>query len=199
MSVALALTIHNKQLKDADFYTTTSHFVAWLGALSQERQILWLPKDDLKDSSTWSSPPLVLLRDTHDGLLGKYDWKDSVTPPPEPGVRVRPALDSQDVLDDVSHQESSPLFLPQLNQLHEFSIVRGEDASNVVTIPSQNRVTQQILSRCQPCKDLKKTFAVSRRAEQLRQHVHQCVVATVEDWLGQIRSHLRDEDWSTDL
>ena len=33
--------------KDAAFYTTTSRFVAWLGAFSQERQKLWLPKDDL--------------------------------------------------------------------------------------------------------------------------------------------------------
>ena len=33
----------------------------------------------------------------------------------------------------------------------------------------------------QPFKDLKQTFAVSRRAEQLRQRVQQRVVATVED------------------
>ncbi len=57
----------------------------------------------------------------------------------------------------------------------------GEDASNVVDIPTQHRVTPQILSRCQPFKDLKQTFVVSRRAEQLRQLVQQCVVATVED------------------
>ncbi len=47
------------------FYTTTSRFVAWLGAFSQERQELWLPKDDLRDSSSWSSPPLMFLRDIH--------------------------------------------------------------------------------------------------------------------------------------
>ena len=45
------------------------HAVTWLGAFSQERQSLWLPKDNLKDSSTWSSPPLVLLHDIHDSLL----------------------------------------------------------------------------------------------------------------------------------
>jgi hypothetical protein len=39
--------------KDAAFYTTTSLFVAWLGAFSQERQGLWLPKDDLQDSSSF--------------------------------------------------------------------------------------------------------------------------------------------------
>jgi hypothetical protein len=41
----------NDVTKDATFYTTTSRFVAWLGAFSQERQKLWLPKDDLQESS----------------------------------------------------------------------------------------------------------------------------------------------------
>jgi hypothetical protein len=59
----------NDITKDAAFYTTTSRFVAWLGAFTQERKSLWLPKDDLKDSSSWSSPPLVLLCDIHSKLL----------------------------------------------------------------------------------------------------------------------------------
>jgi hypothetical protein len=65
--------------KDTSFYTTTSRFVTWLDAFSQERQSLLLPKDDLKDPSTWSSPPLVLLQDIHDGLLANYDCKDTTT------------------------------------------------------------------------------------------------------------------------
>jgi hypothetical protein len=74
--------------KDAASYTTTSRFVASLGALSQVRQGLWLPKDDLKDPSAWSSPPLVLLHDIHDGLLAKYDYKDTVPPKSQPGARA---------------------------------------------------------------------------------------------------------------
>ena len=54
--------------------------VLWLGFI-EERQNLWLPKDDLKDPSAWSSPPLDLLRDIHDGLLAKYDCKDTGCPP----------------------------------------------------------------------------------------------------------------------
>jgi hypothetical protein len=107
--------------------------------------------------------------------------------------------------------------------------VRGEDASNVAvtTIPAQKRVTLQILSMWPPFKVLKQTFAVSRRAEQLRLRAQQCVVATVEEsvlrtemenfesqeedapkrvlyfkpmsWLGQIRPHRRDEAWSASL
>jgi hypothetical protein len=34
----------NDVTKDAAFYTSTSRIVAWLGAFSQERQELWLPK-----------------------------------------------------------------------------------------------------------------------------------------------------------
>ena len=105
--------------------------------------------------------------------------------------------------------------------------MRGEDASNVGVIPTQDMVTQQILRRWKPLKDLKESFAVSHRTDQLCQRVHQHVVTTVEDsalrtemenlesddedttmrvlwykpmsWLGQIRSHHRDESWSAGL
>ena len=80
---------------------------------------------------------------------------------------------------------------------------------------------------CQHFKDLKQTFVVSRREEQLRQRVQQRVVVTIEDsalltemenleseeedtsrrvlwyrrmsWLGQIRPHRRDESWFAGL
>ena len=135
--------------------------------------------------------------------------------------------DSQDGLDGASQQEAAPLFLPQLNQTHELSFVRGEDTSNVVAILTQHRVTQQVLRRWQPFKDLKQTFVVSRRAEQLCLRVQKRVITTVEDsalctemenlesdaedasrrvlwytpmsWRGQIRPHLRDESWSAGL
>ncbi len=70
----------NDITKDDAFYTTTVRFVVWLDAFSQERQGLWLPKDDLRDTSSRSSPPLVLFGDIHDGLLSKYDCKDSSPP-----------------------------------------------------------------------------------------------------------------------
>jgi hypothetical protein len=66
----------NDVTKDAAFYTTTSRFVSWLGDFPQVRQKLWLPKDDLRDSSSWTSPPLVLLRDIHSKLLTQYDYKE---------------------------------------------------------------------------------------------------------------------------
>ena len=53
--------------------------------------------------------------------------------------------------------------------------------ADVTAIPSQLRVTQQILSHWQPFLDLKLMYVGSRRAEQLSLHSQQRIVATVED------------------
>ena len=145
-------------------------------------------------------------------------------------VNVRAGVRSSSQ-DGVSHQqEPVPLSLPQFNRLVEDSLVRDESsASNddVAVIPSQYRVTQQILNHWQPFKDLKVRFVGSRRAEPLNLRSQQRIVATVEDsvlrtemtglesleeddpksilffkpmgCLGQIRPHRRDESWSAGL
>jgi hypothetical protein len=215
--------------KDDAFYATTSLFVSFLGAFSQERQKLWLPKDDLQDSSSWSSPPLVLLRDIHSKLLTQYDCKEVCAPSqPQGNVGTSARLSSQDGVPQ--QQEAAPLSLPQLNRLHEASFARDENsASNagVAVIPSQFKVTQQILKNWQPFRELKLKFVGSRRQEQLSSRCQQRVVGTVEEsvlrtemtglesqeedapqrvlfyrpmsWLGQIRPHRRDESWSACL
>ena len=73
------------------------------------------------------------------------------------------------------HQEDAPLVIAQRSRLHEASIVRGEDVSNVVVtaIPTQNKVTLQILNMWSPFKDLKQTFVVSHRTEQFHFRVQQ--------------------------
>ena len=123
--------------------------MAWLGAFSQERQKLWLPKDDLRDSSSWTSPPFVLLRDIHSKLLTQYDCKEVCAPSQsQVNVGASARLSSHDGVSQ--QQEAAPLSLPQLNRLFEASFVRDESsASNdddVATIPSQLKVTHQILS-----------------------------------------------------
>jgi hypothetical protein len=231
--------------KDAAFYSTTSRFVAWLGAFPQERHELWLPKDDLRDSSSWSSPPLMLLRDIHSKLLDQYGCKEEVYAQSQSqanvGAGAGPSSQSQ-VNIGAGHrpssqdggvpqqQETATLMLPQLNRLIEASFVRDESSASTTdatAIPTQHRVTQQILSHWQPFQDLKLMFAGSRRAEQLSLRSQQRVVATVEEsvlkmemaglesqeedapqrllflkpmsWMGQIRPHRRDESWSTSL
>jgi hypothetical protein len=108
--------------------------------------------------------------------------------------------------------------------------VRDESsASNddVTGIPSQFKVTKQILLHWQPFRDLELKYVGSRQEEQLSSHSHQRVVTTVEEsvlktemtglesqeedapkcilffkpmsWLGQIRPHRRDESWSASL
>jgi hypothetical protein len=121
------------------------------------------------------------------------------------------------------------LFLPQINRLRETYCMWGEDDSNVVTIPTQNRLTHQILSMWKHFKDLRQTFTDSCRAEQFRLRAQRSLSLRLtrrdsvlhtkmvnlesqeEDsprlvlgfkymsWLGQIQSHHRDEVWSTSL
>jgi hypothetical protein len=97
--------------KDAVFYTTTSRFVSLMGGFSEARQELWLPKDDLRHSSSWSSPPFMLLRDIHSKLIDQYDCKEVCAPSPSQvnaGARARPS--SQDGIPQ--QQETAPLSLP---------------------------------------------------------------------------------------
>ncbi len=108
--------------------------------------------------------------------------------------------------------------------------MRDESSASIADtafIPSQHRVTHQLLSHLQLFQVLKLMFAGWRRAEQLSLRSQQRIVATVEDsvlrtemaclesqeedapkrilffkpmsWLGQIRSHRRDETWSASL
>jgi hypothetical protein len=111
------------------YYNFTPRSLAW--CFFQDRQKLWLPKDDLQDSASWSSPPLVLLRDIHHDLLANHDCKDTVPLPAQPGTGTRFGRSQQD-----GDAQQQALFLPQLNKLHEASIVRGEDASNIAAIPA---------------------------------------------------------------
>jgi hypothetical protein len=59
----------------------------------------------------------------------------------------------------------------------------ASSASNadVTAIPSQLKVTKQILLHWQPFRDLKFKYVGSRQAEQLSLRSQQCVVATVEE------------------
>ena len=99
----------NDVTKDASFYTTTSRFVTWIGDFSQERQDLWLLKDDLQDPSSWSSSPLMILRDIHSKILVEYGCKERCAPSQSQAhAGVSGRLSSQD--DDVHQEETVPSF-----------------------------------------------------------------------------------------
>jgi hypothetical protein len=102
--------------KDDAFYTTTSRFVSWMDAFSQARQELWLPKDDLRDSSSWSSLPLMLLRDINSKFIDQYDCKEVCVSSPSQvnaGTHDRPR--SHDGVPQ--QQETALLSLPHTDQL----------------------------------------------------------------------------------
>ncbi len=113
----------NDVTKDDVFYTTTSRFVTWFADFSQARQEFWLSKDDLRDSSSWSSPPFMFLRDIHSKFIDQYDCKEVCVPSPSQvntGAGAR--LNSQDGVSQ--QQETASLSLPQINRLFETSFVQ---------------------------------------------------------------------------
>ncbi len=114
---------------------------------------MWLPKDDLRDSSSWSSPPLMLLRDIHSKLLNQFDCKEVCASPSQVNSEASGGLSSQDGVPQ--QQEGAPLCIPQINLLIEDSFVRDESSEALFLKPMS--------------------------------------------WLGQIRSHRRDETWSASL
>jgi hypothetical protein len=136
----------------------------------------------------------MLLCDFHSKILNQFDCKEVCAPSPsQVNAGASGGLTSPD---GVSHQqEADPLCIPKFNRLIEASFVRDESSasnSDVTVIPSQHRVTQQILSHWQPFRDLKLMFPDSRHTEELS-------LRSQQHMLGQIRSHRRDETWSTSL
>ena len=98
-------------------------------------------------------------------------------------VGSSPKLSSQDGV--CQQWETFPLSLP-FNRIFEVSFVRDESSvsnDDVAVIPSQYKVTQQILRHSQSFWDLKLMFPDSRRAEQLILRSQQRIVTTVEDSL----------------
>ncbi len=62
-------------------------------------------KDELRDSSSWSSSPLVLLRDIHANLIAQYDCKEVCAPSQsQANIGTSASLSSQD---GVSQQEEA--------------------------------------------------------------------------------------------
>jgi hypothetical protein len=103
----------------------------------------------------------------------------------------------------------------------------SDSNADVTVIPSQFKVTKQILLHWQPFRDIKLKHVGSRPVEQFSLRSQQRIVTTVEEsvlktemtdlesqeedapkrilffksmsWLGQIRPHRRNESWSASL
>jgi hypothetical protein len=89
------------------------HHASCPGLGLSPRNVKWLSKDDLRDSSSWSSSSLLLLREIHVQLLTQYDFKEVCTrSQSQVNVGTSARLHSQD---DVSQQPGTvPLSLPSL-------------------------------------------------------------------------------------
>jgi hypothetical protein len=59
-----------------DDYHTWSFTCRMLRGVMGQRHRLWLSKNGLRDSSSWSSPPILLLRYIHCKFLTLYDCEE---------------------------------------------------------------------------------------------------------------------------
>ncbi len=122
--------------------------MVWFGGFSQERQGFWLSKDYLRDSSSWSSSPLVLLRDIHNSLLTNYDWKDTVPPQSDPGTGARVG-DSQ--VDSVNRTviHISRRLIPSFSNLTVFMrLTSSGERTFPMLSPSRSRIHWHRSSTC---------------------------------------------------
>jgi hypothetical protein len=69
----------NVKSRKAALYTATARFTAFVGTLPLANQSTWL-QDNLTDSSTWTSPPLLAMRSIHEELLANYDFTKDQPP-----------------------------------------------------------------------------------------------------------------------
>jgi hypothetical protein len=102
---------------------------------------------DLRDSSSWSSSPLMLLRDIHSKFIDQYDCKDVCTSSPSQvnaGDRARPSCQEG----VPQQQETAPLSLPQVNRLFEASFAWDESSASTAGVVTNVRCDRGI----KPCR-----------------------------------------------
>ncbi len=153
---------------------------------------MWLPKDDLKDPSTWSSPPLqgslVLLRDIHDSILVKYDCKDTVSPQSQSGVRARVGRSQQD--GDAQQQQTDLFFIRNLSGFMK-PTTRGERTPPM--LPPSPPITG---SRTRSSADDSR-LKTSIRPLRSRTVRSSCVNACSNAWSLRLRTQLYSQRWRT--
>ena len=190
---------NNTISRHAAAYTTNARFVAFLGTFARPAQEVWLPGNDIQDPTTWSVPSLRTLKHLHETLLQDYDCTEQpvANPPTQPSAAggsaaanagappPPPPARAQDV-------SSGTLVLPQLNRLHE-AYKRRQDALPASStsqdlqptasgpIPSQLRLTQQLIAHWPQFKALRQRYAGTRFEEQRMLHMPQKHKATVPD------------------
>ncbi len=125
-------------------------------------------------------------------ILTQYECKEVCAPSQSQvgGVSARPTFQN----DIPQQQEDAQLSLPQLNHLFEASFVCDESSvstADVAVIPSQYKATARILSHWQ-------SF-ITRLESQEEDAPKRILFFKPMSWLGQIRSHRRDETWSASL
>ncbi len=217
----------NDITKDAALYTTTSRFVAWLAAFSQNVRTCGCPRMIFKTrphghrprfcssvTSTRNSLRNITVRRAVRCLRPRLMWGLVADSDPR-----TVSLSSRRMLPSSFRSSTASMRLPLCGE---------RTLPTLLLLTSRHRIGSPCRSSaCGSPLKFKQTFAVSRRAEQLCLRMKQRVVATVEEsvlrtemetfesqekdapkrvlwytpisWLGQIRPHRRDEAWSASL
>ena len=110
----------------AAFYTSTAHFVQWMGSL--ENSEFWMGRQLMSQPDTWKADDLLTLVDIHSLLIDKYRCIEGPAP-------------------DDEGQHTNHLSLPPINSLATVHApAEDENLINCASIPPQKRVTKQITS-----------------------------------------------------
>ncbi len=190
---------NNTISRHAAAYTTNARFVAFLGTFARPAQEVWLPGNDIQDPTTWSVPSLRTLKHLHETLLQDYDCTEQPVAnlPAQPSAAGgnaaanagAPPPPQSALAQDAS---SGTLVLPQLNRLHE-AYKRRQDALPASStsqdlqptasgpIPSQLRLTQQLIAHWPQFKALRQRYTGTRFEEQRMLHLPQKHKDMVQD------------------
>jgi hypothetical protein len=183
----------NDVTKDASFYTTTSRFVTWFGVFSPERQVLWMSKDDLRDSSSWSSSPLLFLRYIH-----SYQEDAPLSIPylnhlHEASIVWGEDASNADVTVIPSHHRVTLQILSHWQSFRDLKLMfTGSRRAEQLSLRSQQRVVATVED------SVFRTEMVSlesQKEDDPKRLLHYKPMS----YLGKIRPHRRDEIWSASL
>ena len=201
--------------------SSTSRFVTWIGVFSQDRHVLWLSKDDLQESVSWSSPPLAILRDIHSGLLPNYDCKDSTPPQSQPGgsARLGPTrktgihISRRTVISLFRNSTVSmsyslcgertfptcPPSLPRRELQHKSSTTGDLSRYSNRSLSSRTVLSSSVFVRNNVSSPLLRTLLRTELGElesQEEDAPNRVVCHKPIPWVGVIRPHHRDATWS---
>ena len=148
----------NSLTRISAFYNSTGRFVTWGGQLSVAAQCNFFPAHDLTDPDTWRAPNLDRLKQLREVLIRDYKCADPpADAPSSQQQQPPPPPQQQQQRQRQQSQDNGVLVLALLDQLASASAPSAD--KTVTTVPTQRRLTRQIVQNHAP-------FVALRQANQ---------------------------------